>query len=584
MIKEGETMEKSFNLVVDPWIAVIEADSNDEVLISLEELFAHPSKYRQLAGDTATQDLALLRFLLAILTTVYSRVDAEDEAYSWLELDDNLQVVEYDDDVDSEVLEETYIETWQDLFEQQEFTAAVSSYLTSVKDKFNFFGDKAFYQVTLDEYNDMVIAKKAITEKSIQKRTGTVALKQINRRISESNNSPAIFAPKSPAYKNELSIPELIRWLITYQNYTGVTDKTKIDYKEKFSTSPGWLYKLNSVYAVGENLFETLMLNLVLFENEWANWSFLQKPVWEFESPKKYVAERLKQQVPDNLAELYTIWARVLHIEWDGDEPIIFSAGLPIPEMDNALIEPMTTWRTDKKTQASKPATRRIEQLGQAMWRNFGSYVRVNAEDAGESKVIPELVNWLEKVLGGERLLKLSCATLISDGNATSQSPVAEFNDDLTLNASVMFDEATLDRWPTRIENEIQVTQQVASQYQFLLRRVGKLRGLDSTKEFEKLLVSKFYQRLDTPFKDWLSGLSGKDDRDEKQREWRKTLKEITWEALTEDLERIVGPRDFRSVAASEGSQEQRNIFVYISWFKASVNKILNIKVGRKDG
>ncbi|WP_279403659.1 type I-E CRISPR-associated protein Cse1/CasA [Secundilactobacillus kimchicus] len=59
--------------------------------------------------------------------------------------------------------------------------------------------------------------------------------------MSESANSPAIFAPKAGSFKNRLTLAEITRWLITYQNYTGVTDKTKIDTAEKFSTPSGWL-------------------------------------------------------------------------------------------------------------------------------------------------------------------------------------------------------------------------------------------------------------------------------------------------------------------------------------------------------
>ena len=61
--------EKSFNLVTEPWIKVIDED-NLEQTVSLEQLFTNAAHYQQLAGEMKSQDLAILRFLLAILTTV----------------------------------------------------------------------------------------------------------------------------------------------------------------------------------------------------------------------------------------------------------------------------------------------------------------------------------------------------------------------------------------------------------------------------------------------------------------------------------------------------------------------------------
>jgi len=74
---------KRFNLVTNPWIKVIEKQSNHERTVSLIELFKSSQSYRQLAGEMHSQDLAILRLLLAILTTVYTRFDANGKLYPW---------------------------------------------------------------------------------------------------------------------------------------------------------------------------------------------------------------------------------------------------------------------------------------------------------------------------------------------------------------------------------------------------------------------------------------------------------------------------------------------------------------------
>lgn len=97
--------------------------------------------------------------------------------------------------------------------------------------------------------------------------------------------------------KNKIALDELTRWLITYQNFTGVTDKTKIETDEKFSTPAGWLYKLNPVAAKGQSVFETLMLNLILFNQDTKDHYIQQKPVWEYDNINDYVTERKKNDL-----------------------------------------------------------------------------------------------------------------------------------------------------------------------------------------------------------------------------------------------------------------------------------------------
>ncbi|MFM9597697.1 type I-E CRISPR-associated protein Cse1/CasA, partial [Streptomyces scabiei] len=70
-----------------------------------------------------------------------------------------------------------------------------------------------------------------------------------------------------------------------------------------------------------------------------------QKPVWEYDDINEYIQQRLSGMFPDNLAELYTVWSRMLHIEWKNEQPTIFSAGLPKLDNKNIFLEPMTTWR-----------------------------------------------------------------------------------------------------------------------------------------------------------------------------------------------------------------------------------------------
>lgn len=559
---------ESFNLTTDPWIKVIEAGSNQEKKVSLIELFENAQDYRQLAGDMRSQDLAILRLLLAILTTVYLRVDATDQPYSWLD-----NPVEDDDEFDDgdDNSERDLLTTWQDLQQAGHFSSAVTQYLKDHTDDFNFFGDRPFYQVTATDYDALVPKNKQIAAGK-----GQVLVKQLNRRVSESANTPSIFAPKTGEAKSKLALDELVRWVITYQNYAGVTDKTKIETDEKFSNPAGWVYRLNPVFAKGNSLFKTLMLNLVLV-NDWQDDVVYAapKPVWEFKSVQAYVAHRKTQILPDNLPELYTAWSRILHIEWGTSGVRIFSAGVPMYGSENALIEPMTTWRFDKKTTEYRPAVKGLRSLGIAMWRNFGQYVNVRrADDVHE----PGIVVWLrrlkhEKLIAADAPLILDNVALISDGNATSQSPAAEVVDDMQLQTDVLFDQE--DKWPVRIEEAITVTQTVGTDYYHFASDIGQIRNLD-VRTFAGGMSAKFYDRLNEPFKEWLAGLSSDDDRDAKISQWKQQLERIVI-ATVDDVMQASSPRDIAGIAGKKGPL---NIFTAKNHLMYNVRTHLDLKKG----
>lgn len=524
----------SFNLVTDPWIKVISKNDYDEKEISLTELFQNAEDYYQLSGESKSQDLAILRFLLSILITVYTRFDAYDEQYEWLKLDNKWRIAKIDDDIDN--LNKKLLKTWKQLYKQQSFTDKVVEYLNKYKNKFDLFGDAPFYQVNREVYDQNVDVKKQVA-----KGKGTVTVKQINRRISESNNTPSIFSPKSDDEKNKTNFAELTRWLIAYQNFSGVTDKTKVISKEKFSVSKGWLYSVSPVFFKGNDLFETLMFNLTLTSNKDEDTKVLkQKPVWEYDDINQYIQRRLTTNFPNNLAELYTLWSRMLHIEWYKDKPTIFTAGLPKVNSDGIFLEPMTTWRKDKKGLES-PATKNRNNLNIAMWRNFGQYVPVTSEETKNNNVrTPGVVDWLlnlknKKVIPKHRSMNLVSVAMISDGNATSQSPYAEVVDNMQAEAGVLFDDDPefARRWPSRIESTVIDTQKIATYFYWFAKEFSELRGIKDNSWANKA-TSRFYDQLNIPFYSWLSNLTSNDNHETKVEEWRKILNQIVTQQAKE--------------------------------------------------
>lgn len=362
-----------FNLVTDNWIRVY---SNGTKEVSLSEFFKHAHEYEVLVGDSRQQDLSTLRFLLAIVQRVYAGESAKD------------------------------------LLKLGKFDDRVQDYLNDYKNRFDMFGETPFYQVTKETYNKYADDRFKIKKEG--KQTGTVDIKQLNRNISESNNSPSLFSSATESHKNDITMPELVRWLIAYQNFTAVTDKSKavLGYPVKVST--GWLYKIDPVYLSGSNLFETLILN---FTEE----SIPQKPTWEW-----YVNDYVAQvnEAPDNVSQLYTLLSRLIYIDWSNDKPMILATGLPMPEN---ISDPMAMQNKDKKGNAY-PRTRNLNQLH--------DYVAFELDKVFELPIF----NTLKNIYYKDRIISIINNNYINNGNAPSQLPVASIFEELKFNSNLFYE------------------------------------------------------------------------------------------------------------------------------------------------
>lgn len=83
-----ETME--FNLLQERWVRVRTQDCTVQE-VSLTDALLHAHAYVDLAGEMPTQDAAMLRLLLAVLHTVFSRVDGNGVPAPFEEPRDALQ-------------------------------------------------------------------------------------------------------------------------------------------------------------------------------------------------------------------------------------------------------------------------------------------------------------------------------------------------------------------------------------------------------------------------------------------------------------------------------------------------------------
>lgn len=100
--------------------------------------------------------------------------------------------------------------------------------------------------------------------------------------------------------------------------------------------------------AEGKDLFETLMLNLVLLKDGSDELWGEEFPIWESETVKR--AERTEISLPQSLSELYTLQSRRIELVREQDKVIGYILiGGDFFTKDNAFIEQMTLWRNASK-------------------------------------------------------------------------------------------------------------------------------------------------------------------------------------------------------------------------------------------
>mgnify|MGYP002623920017 CR=1 FL=1 len=77
-----------FNLLDEPWISVL-AESGEKKEVSMLDFFKNAGDFLQIAGEMETQNFAVMRFLLSVVQTVFSRFDYNGEELPGVVLDDN---------------------------------------------------------------------------------------------------------------------------------------------------------------------------------------------------------------------------------------------------------------------------------------------------------------------------------------------------------------------------------------------------------------------------------------------------------------------------------------------------------------
>ncbi|MCI6116936.1 MAG: type I-E CRISPR-associated protein Cse1/CasA [Clostridium sp.] len=533
-----------FNLLDEKWILVRKSDCTVDEL-SLTDALLKSHEYVELAGELPTQNVSILRLMLAVLHTVFSRYSPQGEPSPLYDSDDAA-------------------DRWKELWNAGRLPEKpIRDYLASVHDRFWLFHpERPFYQTE---------AAKIGTEYTASK---------LNGAVSESGNKIRLFCGCTGVQKSELSYSEAARWLLYVNNYDDTSSKPKG--KNLPSPGAGWLGKLGLITIRGNNLFETLVYNLILLNHK-RNFSEVwgpECPAWEPDVPN--TAERAEIPMPDNLSELYTLQSRRLWLNRDDNEKVIgynLLGGDFFEKMD-AFIEPMTVWSKVKGNErAGEKFQPRRHDSSVQMWREF-SY----AFETAEGSHIPGVVLWtkyIKQMLPESRkLISFSIASVQYGDKDFFVNDV--FSDSLTFHTDLITEIG--EHWRAKITEEIEKCKKSAAALRDLAKDIELAAGSSEDTVLKRAVVERareqYYYEIDLPFRNWLERIDPNweivsEQEEQALREWHETAKRIALR-IGQELVESAGTAAIVGRAVKDKNDKER----YYSapdayrYFKVKLNEI----------
>lgn len=514
-----------FNLLQEPWVRVRLPDDRVQE-VSLTDALVHAQDYADLAGEMPTQDAAILRLLLAVLFTVFSRVDVEGSPAPLEKSDDALA-------------------RWRDLWQLGHFPEQpLRDYLTQWKDRFWLFHpERPFWQVP---------------EAAIGTEYGAAKL---NGEMSESSNKLRLFPLYSGDGKTALTYAQAARWLLYVNGYDDTSAKPKG--KNLPSVGAGWLGKIGFLQAQGENLYETLMLNLTLLKDGQTCWGE-NRPCWELDTPRSN--ERTEIICPDNPAQLLTLQSRrlLLHRAGNAVDGFALLGGDFFPR-ENAFAEQMTIWRNAAKKNEPAVFVPRRHDPAKQFWREFPSVFCKGDENVHR----PGVVCWVERLQGRIRLLdpRRKIHFRISGVQYGDKDFFVNdaFSDSLTFQAALLDELGKA--WQRYIADEIGRCEQTAKLLGHLAQDLAIAAG-DKNDNAAAPAHGQFYFAVDAPFRQWLQSIDPENDDPEDaiprwQAQARRIAEELGRQMVMESgSAALVG----RRIKIDAGKKTERTLLYTAPW------------------
>ena len=502
-----------YNLLDEPWIPVRLVDGTITD-VGLLELLRRTTDIADLACELPTQSIAIQRLILAIAYRVATPRDARDWARQW------------DDGAPTEQMIE-YLERWRDRF-----------YL--------FGGRFPFMQVA-----DLRTAKDAVSG--------------LEKLIADVPNGEQFFTTRHGRALACIPPSEAARWLVHAQAYdpsgirSGAVGDSQVKGGKGYPIGPAWCGHLGLVWLKGQDLDETLVLNLIPASTaalrgvdsstEWGACS------WEVSEPEISVRGDYSLLDPAgtprelSIPRLLTWHSRRIRLVGDssGVTGVVLAQGDKLAPQEMRLYEPQSLWRystpQSKKFKTDVYMPRKFE-AGRALWRNLPgtlpTVITVQGVDKQpKQEFLPSATLSFYYQLDNAsiqtsypKVMRIQAVGVTYGPQESTFEDV--YSDELTLSVAVMRVER--EDLSAEIDRQVRLTEDVARDVGTLAANLARAAGEsgdgagDGARDRAKEL---FFSAVDNDFRAWLTQVDGLESARDVGRRWEHTLRQHAMDIQT---------------------------------------------------
>ena len=356
-----------YDLRFEPWIPVERLDGTADV-VSIRDALVGAHQIRRLSGEIPGEGLALLRLLLALVHCINYEFEESGEKQKK--------------------------ERWEKLRSQGYFGVdQVDEYLADYPHEFDLFDNEhPFYQIPGLAY----MGEKEFDPVS-------------ELMLDVPKPEKFLFSMRSPKHLDSLPFDLAARYLVVAQAFDTAGIKSPVvgntsaksgkAYAPKGALGTGWCGALGGIYLEGQDLFETLLLNFVLFLSNVSVIAPDDYAPWEREVPSANTCQR----EPTGPVDLLTWQSRRIRLvpSEDGScvRGVIISYGDVLIPANKQRYEMMTGWRESKQQQkklgtATVPLMPVASDTARALWRGLPSLLAL----ADGGKLRPGVIRWMSEL------------------------------------------------------------------------------------------------------------------------------------------------------------------------------------------
>lgn len=524
--------QASFNLVDEPWILVRDRDGRVRE-VSLLEVFKLAPVLRGLAGEVATQDIAILRLLEAVLLgatrTLPPRHTDESE------------------------------DLWARWWQLGSFPDDIAHYLMTNRDHFYL----------LHPTDPFMQVAGLHTESG--KTSGLVKL------IADVPDGQRYFTTRAGKELESLSFAEAARWLVHCHAFdpagikTGAVGDSRVKGGKGYSMGyPAWCGNLGIVIAEGSSLFQTLMFNCPLALVGHAD----DVPLWERGPLKACVAS--EHPMPLGPADLLTWPSRRILLHSDGDRivEVQISNGDPLGPQNQAGNEPMAAWRMSAPQ--SKKAGHEVympvlHSPDRRVWQGLAGLL-ITAQGESESAWV---LRWLGKlqydeVLPTNQQIHLRAVGFEYGPQASSIAGLVD--DSLHAYVSVLTD-------PVLVRICVDAAKRASDAVVALANLASNLAlAIGGESERPRARTFEFgYSLLDVPYRNWIVSLRDRQQADKALEDWSQTVRTILVEAAYQLIDDAGPLAQIGRPVLQHGSEDKKLLDAALAeiWFRAALSRAL---------